>query len=174
MHVGPNVGTVIYDRLQASSNVHQYILETLTAVYETEAIMTSQQRIKITEKQLTKVTAPQKAQGAPTLPAPDVPGLPVPGQISYNNGQGYFTVHISYPGIKQNDALTLYVQFHKADGNGNLWSFTHTVSAAEATAKEVFWDITRSILNPANYLSVTLTYAVLAATSKPLDLKLVA
>ena len=126
----------------------------------------------ITKKHLSQSS---DKSGAGTLPAPVAPFL-IDHTIHYKGGNTFVTISISYPQMAAGQVLDQHLQFIRADGSkANNWTFTHTLSAAEAKAKKTAWEINMALFDPENYARVDFYYVVLLAepkTSKSLELNL--
>ena len=109
-----------------------------------------------------------------TLTAPVAPFL-IGHTIHYKGGDTLVTISISYPQMAAGQPLNQHLQFIRTDGSkANNWTFTHTLTEAEAKAKKATWEITMALFDPEKYPRVDIYYVVTQAepkTSKSLELK---
>ena len=110
-----------------------------------------------------------------TLTAPVAPFL-FDNTIHYKGGDTFVTISISYPQMAAGQALNQHLQFISTDGSkASKWTFTHTLTVAEAKAKKATWEIAMALFDPENYSCVNTYYVVTLAapkTSKSLELML--
>lgn len=127
---------------------------------------------QITEKDLSQSTH-QSNTG--TLPAPVAPFL-IDHAVHCKGGDTFVTISISYPQMAAGQALNQHLQFISTDGSkASKWTFTHTLTVAEAKAKKATWEIAMALFDPENYSCVNTYYVVTLAapkTSKSLELML--
>ena len=120
-----------------------------------------------------KETVPTTQAG--TLPAPVAPDLS-DNTIYFTQDDKFVTITISYPQMAAGQELDQHLQFIRTDGSkANNWTFTHTLSAEEAQAKKVTWEVSMSLVHPENYPRVDIYYVVTITkkeTSKSLELKI--
>lgn len=127
---------------------------------------------QITEKDLSQST---HKSNKGTLPAPVAPFL-IDHTLHYKGGDTFVTISISYPQMAASQALDQHLQFIRADGSkADNWTFTHTLTEAEAKAKKATWEITTVLFDPNIYARVDIYYSVTQTepkTSKTLELLL--